>query len=75
MLSQKESNRQWNDMRLSLKDAKEGAPVTDAGSEFQVGIIRGKKLKTIIGSWNLSDLLDYCEWLALVLEVPAVKYW
>ena len=26
-----------------LKDAKEGATATDAGREFQVGIVRGKK--------------------------------
>ena len=56
-----------------LKDPKEGASATDAGSEFHKGMVQGKKLylSESVDVWNY---LYFFECADLVLDSPLVRY-
>ena len=54
-----------------MKDTKEGASATDAGREFQTGMVRGKKLN-LYESVRVDICLYFLEWDCLVLPVGPV---
>ena len=56
-----------------MKVSREGASTTLRGSEFQEGMVLGKKeyLKVLVDVWDCRNLR---EWDDLVLEEPGDKY-